>query len=136
MDFFKTPRKPSAHRSKYSNYGYYSHSEDTDSNSETHSNYSTADEGSCEQIENEMMSNLPDVKLNSAWDFYYTRNDVENYEERLVYVASFATVKEFWALYHHIKLPAYLPQGKELLILHRLQQLISNFADLLKIIIA
>ena len=110
MDFFKTPRSRKAPRTnKYSNYGYYSHSEDTDSNSEeTYSNYSTADEGQ----EIEIMADLTDVKLNSAWDFYYTRNDVENYEERLVYVATFKTVKEFWALYQHVKLPAYLPQGK------------------------
>jgi hypothetical protein len=27
-------------------------------------------------------------------------------------VATFKTVKEFWALYQHVKLPAYLPQGK------------------------
>jgi len=111
MDFFKTPRSrkaPRTYANKYSNYGYYSHSEDTDSNSdETYSNYSTADESQ----EVEIMADLTDVKLNSAWDFYYTRNDVENYEERLVYVATFKTVKEFWALYQHVKLPAYLPQG-------------------------
>jgi len=113
MDFFKTPRTRKAPRTnKYSNnYGYYSHSEDTDSNSEeTYSNYSYTSAAD-ESQEQEMMTNLPDVKLNSAWDFYYTRNDVENYEERLVYVATFETVKQFWALYHHIKLPAYLPQG-------------------------
>ena len=111
MDFFKTPRSrktPRTYANKYSNYGYYSHSEDTDSNSEeTYSNYSTADESQ----EVEIMADLTDVKLNSAWDFYYTRNDVENYEERLVYVATFKSVKEFWALYQHVKLPAYLPQG-------------------------
>ena len=114
MDFFKTPRSRKAPRTtnanKYSNYGYYSYSEDTDSNSEeSYSNYSTADEA--QETELRAMADLTDVKLNSAWDFYYTRNDVENYEERLVYVATFKTVKEFWALYQHVKLPAYLPQG-------------------------
>ena len=50
-------------------------------------------------------------KLSSSWDMYFSRNDVENYDERLVYVATVSTIGEFWALYQHLKLPQFLRQG-------------------------
>jgi len=52
-----------------------------------------------------------DFELNSAWDVYFSRNDVQNYDERLVYVTSFNTVQGFWAVYQHLKLPSHLRQG-------------------------
>merc|ERR1719414_2422489 len=56
------------------------------------------------------------LALSSRWSFYYLRNDKglpdnSNWNDRLEYVASFGTIGEFWAVYQHIKLPSYLPQG-------------------------
>jgi hypothetical protein len=34
-----------------------------------------------------------DFELTSAWDIYFSRNDKENWDERLVYVGTFKTVK-------------------------------------------
>jgi len=58
----------------------------------------------------------PDVKLNSAWDVYFLRNDVNDWDSRMVYVTTFTTVKEFWAIYQHMKLPSHLPQGCDYMI--------------------
>ena len=57
--------------------------------------------------DNEKFLNL---KLSSKWNFYYLRNDKENWDDRLEFVGSFETIGQFWAVYHHIKLPSYLPQ--------------------------
>lgn len=57
-----------------------------------------------------------DFELTSAWDIYFSRNDKENWDERLVYVGTFKTVKEFWALYQHLKLPQHLSQGCDYLV--------------------
>jgi len=56
------------------------------------------------------------LALSSRWSFYYLRNDKglpdnSNWDDRLEYVASFGTIGEFWAVYQHVKLPSYLPQG-------------------------
>jgi len=51
------------------------------------------------------------LKLSSKWNFYYLRNDKENWDDRLEFVGSFETIGQFWAVYHHIKLPSFLPQG-------------------------
>jgi len=59
---------------------------------------------------------IADVKLHSAWDVYFLRNDVIDWDDRLVYVTTFATVKEFWAIYQHMKLPSHLPQGCDYMI--------------------
>ena len=50
------------------------------------------------------------LKLSSKWNFYYLRNDKENWDDRLEFVGSFETIGQFWAVYHHIKLPSFLPQ--------------------------
>jgi hypothetical protein len=58
---------------------------------------------------------MAEMRRSSAQEFLKrTLNHcfLQNYKERLVNVATFKTVKEFWALYQHVKLPAYLPQGK------------------------
>ena len=50
-----------------------------------------------------------DRPLNSTWDVYYLRNDVgANWDDRLVKVASFGTILEFWAVYLYLKLPNQL----------------------------
>lgn len=60
-----------------------------------------------------------DFKLSSTWDVYYSRNDVENWNDRLVNVTSFSTVREFWAVYHHLALPSNLPAGCDYMIFRR-----------------
>lgn len=62
------------------------------------------------------MNKYLNLALSSRWSFYYLRNDKglpdnSNWNDRLEYVASFGTIGEFWAVYQHIKLPSYLPQG-------------------------
>mgnify|MGYP000576030857 CR=1 FL=1 len=61
----------------------------------------------------------PDMKLDSSWDVYFLRNDVEDWSNRLVYVTSFDTIKGFWAVYQHMKLPSHLPQGCDYMIFKR-----------------
>ena len=51
------------------------------------------------------------LELNSSWDVYFSRNDVENYDDRLVFLQTIRTIGDFWALYHYTKLPTYLRQG-------------------------
>lgn len=58
----------------------------------------------------------PDMKLQSSWDVYFLRNDVNEWDDRLVYVTTFNTVKGFWAMYQHMKLPSHLPQGCDYMI--------------------
>lgn len=58
----------------------------------------------------------PDMKLQSAWDVYFLRNDVDDWNHRLVYVTTFDTIKGFWAVYQHMKLPSHLPQGCDYMI--------------------
>lgn len=52
-----------------------------------------------------------DFQLSSKWNVFYLRNDTTNWEDRVCYVQSFSTVKQFWALYQYLKLPSFLPQG-------------------------
>lgn len=52
-----------------------------------------------------------DYQLSSKWNVFYLRNDTTNWEDRVCYVYSFSTVKQFWALYQYLKLPSFLPQG-------------------------
>ena len=59
-----------------------------------------------------------DRPLNSTWDVYYLRNDVgANWDDRLVKVASFGTILEFWAVYLYLKLPNQLAAVSKLLCL-------------------
>ena len=57
-----------------------------------------------------------DFDLNSSWDVYFSRNDIEDWDSRLTYVTSFKTIKEFWAVYNHLKLPCHLRQGWDYMI--------------------
>jgi len=59
----------------------------------------------------EGQTQYPDMKLQSSWDVYFLRNDVDDWKCRLVYVTTFDTIKGFWAIYQHMKLPSHLPQG-------------------------
>jgi translation initiation factor 4E len=54
---------------------------------------------------------VEDFQLNSTWNIYYLRNDKENWDERVVFIKSFSTVREFWAVYHYLKLPSRLQMG-------------------------
>jgi len=54
---------------------------------------------------------MGDLELHSSWDVYFSRNDVADYDERLVYVTTFNTIKGFWGIYQHLKLPSHLRQG-------------------------
>lgn len=49
-----------------------------------------------------------DFPLNSSWDVYTTRPEATDWADKLVKVASFNTVKGFWAIYQHLKLPSFL----------------------------
>jgi len=61
------------------------------------------------QLENLEKMKEMDRPLNSTWDVYYLRNDVgANWDDRLVKVASFGTILEFWAVYLYLKLPNQL----------------------------
>jgi len=60
--------------------------------------------------------NPADFRLNSSWDVYFLRNDVSDWDERLVKLNTFNTIKGFWAIYQHIKLPSHLPQGCDYMI--------------------
>lgn len=51
------------------------------------------------------------LPLHSSWDVYFSRNDVENWDERLVFLRTIRTIGDFWSLYHHTKLPTFLRQG-------------------------
>merc|ERR1712110_381040 len=63
----------------------------------------TSPDSGCEDVE--------DFQLNSTWNIYYLRNDKENWDERVVFIKSFSTVREFWAVYHYLKLPSRLQMG-------------------------
>ena len=60
----------------------------------------------------EPVPDMPDAPLENSWDVYFLRNDVSDWDERLEFIFTFSTVKEFWAIYQHIKLPSHLPQVK------------------------
>jgi len=69
------------------------------------------------QLENLKQMKEMDRPLNSTWDVYYLRNDVgANWDDRLVKVASFGTILEFWAVYLYLKLPNQLQAGCDYMI--------------------
>merc|ERR1712126_400009 len=69
------------------------------------------------QLENLEKMKEMDRPLNSTWDVYYLRNDVgANRDDRLVKVASFGTILEFWAVYLYLKLPNQLAAGCDYMI--------------------
>merc|ERR1712064_67241 len=69
------------------------------------------------QLENLEKMKEMDRLLNSTWDVYYLRNDVgANWDDRLVKVASFGTILEFWAVYLYLKLPNQLAAGCDYMI--------------------
>jgi len=69
------------------------------------------------QLENLEKMKEMDRPLNSTWDVYYLRNDVgANWDDRLVKVASFGTILEFWAVYLYLKLPNQLAAGCDYMI--------------------
>ena len=49
-----------------------------------------------------------DFPLNSSWDVYTTRPEATEWADKLVKIASFNSVQQFWAIYQHLKLPSYL----------------------------
>ena len=57
-----------------------------------------------------------DFELSCSWNVYFSRNDVENWDDRLVHVTSFSTIRSFWALYQHLALPSQLPVGCDYLV--------------------
>jgi len=65
----------------------------------------------------EPVPDMPDAPLENSWDVYFLRNDVSDWDERLEFIFTFSTVKEFWAIYQHIKLPSHLPQGCDYMIM-------------------
>jgi translation initiation factor 4E len=54
--------------------------------------------------------------LNSKWKWYFLRNDVKEWDQRLEFVQEFQTIQEFWSIYSHIKLPSSLPSGCDYMI--------------------
>jgi translation initiation factor 4E len=69
------------------------------------------------QIENLEQMKEMDKPLNSTWDVYYLRNDVgADWDDRLVKVASFSTILEFWSVYLYLKLPNQLQAGCDYMI--------------------
>ena len=57
-----------------------------------------------------------DFELSCSWNVYFSRNDVENWDDRLVHVTSFSTIQSFWAVYQHLALPSQLPVGCDYLV--------------------
>lgn len=57
-----------------------------------------------------------DYPLNSSWTIYTTRPEIKNWDEKLVKVGEFRTIKQFWAFYQHLKLPSHLKQGCDYMI--------------------
>jgi len=52
-----------------------------------------------------------DLPLNSRWSMYTVSPNGSDWDEKLVKIGTFETVKGFWSFYHHLKLPTYLKQG-------------------------
>jgi translation initiation factor 4E len=61
---------------------------------------------------------VEDYQLNSTWNIYYLRPNSADLEwdDRLVFVTSFSTVREFWSVYNHLKLPSRLTMGCDYMI--------------------
>ncbi|CAG5081692.1 Oidioi.mRNA.OKI2018_I69.PAR.g9941.t1.cds [Oikopleura dioica] len=57
-------------------------------------------------LEEELLKH--DFPLNSSWDVYTTRPEATEWADKLVKIASFNSVAQFWAIYQHLKLPSYL----------------------------
>jgi len=67
----------------------------------------------CAQEIAEENSTIPEIckhdfPLNTSWDIYTTRPEATDWADKLVKIASFDTVKGFWAIYQHLKLPSFL----------------------------
>ena len=53
------------------------------------------------------------LPLNSSWKLYTTRPEARNWDEKLVLLGEISTVQQFWAFYHHVKLPSHLKQNSD-----------------------
>lgn len=119
-DFFAAPKKTQNKKSSWNdrqrlNFFYDSKSEYDTESSDLESIISTDGHDYSYDTSDESKQ-YPDMKLQSAWDVYFLRNDVDDWQNRLVYVTSFDTIKGFWAVYQHMKLPSHLPQGCDYMI--------------------
>ena len=52
-----------------------------------------------------------DLPLNSRWSMYTVSPNATDWNEKLVKLGTFESIKGFWSFYHHLKLPTYLKQG-------------------------
>jgi len=108
MNFFARVQSPKFHHCYDSAQSFSSNSSYTGS--------TTSLNDDMDKIEDNT-NDMADYQLKSKWNFYYLKSDPTlPWDERVQHVASFSTVKEFWSVYLHLKLPNFLPQGADYMV--------------------